>query len=54
VAITATVIAAVAERGLALGDLIHRSPALNARDRLKCARLEPAAPRRSTDFDQFH
>ncbi|ANM08931.1 MULTISPECIES: TetR family transcriptional regulator [unclassified Rhizobium] len=39
-AITATVIAAVDERSLALGELIHRTPALKARDQLKYARLE--------------
>ncbi|MBY5789914.1 TetR family transcriptional regulator [Rhizobium leguminosarum] len=39
-AITATVIAAVEEPGLALGDLIHRTPALKARDQLKYAKLE--------------
>ncbi|MGR9244332.1 TetR family transcriptional regulator [Rhizobium leguminosarum] len=39
-AITATVIAAVDEPGLALGDLIHRTPALKARDQLKYAKLE--------------
>jgi len=39
-AIIATVIAAVDERGLALAELIHRTPALNARDQLKYARLE--------------
>lgn len=39
-AITATVIASVDERGLALGELIHRTPALKARDQLKYARLE--------------
>ncbi|MBY3463926.1 TetR family transcriptional regulator [Rhizobium laguerreae] len=39
-AITATVIAAVDEPGLALGELIHRTPALKARDQLKYAKLE--------------
>ncbi|MFL5020527.1 MAG: TetR family transcriptional regulator [Rhizobium sp.] len=39
-AITATVIASVDEPGLASGDLIHRTPALKARDQLKYARLE--------------
>ncbi|RXT28168.1 TetR family transcriptional regulator [Rhizobium leguminosarum] len=39
-AITATVIAAVDEPGLALGDFIHRTPALKARDQLKYAKLE--------------
>ncbi|RFC00690.1 TetR family transcriptional regulator [Rhizobium leguminosarum bv. trifolii] len=39
-AITATVVASVDERGLALGELIHRTPALKARDQLKYARLE--------------
>ncbi|EJC82335.1 transcriptional regulator [Rhizobium leguminosarum bv. trifolii WSM2297] len=39
-AITATVIASVDERSLALGELIHSTPALNARDQLKYARLE--------------
>ncbi|AHF82227.1 TetR family transcriptional regulator [Rhizobium leguminosarum bv. trifolii WSM1689] len=39
-AITATVIAAVDEPGLARGNLIHRTPALNARDQLKYAKLE--------------
>ncbi|NEK39158.1 TetR family transcriptional regulator [Rhizobium leguminosarum] len=39
-AITATVIAAVDEPGLARGDLIHRTPALKARDQLKYAKLE--------------
>ncbi|PDT01192.1 TetR family transcriptional regulator [Rhizobium chutanense] len=39
-AISATVIASVDERGLALAELIHRTPALKARDQLKYARLE--------------
>ncbi|MDU0308752.1 TetR family transcriptional regulator [Rhizobium sp. 10PS4] len=39
-AITATVIASVDEPGLALGELIHRTPALKARDQLKYAKLE--------------
>ena len=39
-AITATVIASVDEPGLARGDLIHRTPALKARDQLKYAKLE--------------
>ncbi|MBY5437569.1 TetR family transcriptional regulator [Rhizobium leguminosarum] len=39
-AITATVIAAVDEPGLARGELIHRTPALKARDQLKYAKLE--------------
>lgn len=39
-AITATVIASVDERGLALGELIHQTPALKARDQLKYAKLE--------------
>ncbi|MBY3167238.1 TetR family transcriptional regulator [Rhizobium laguerreae] len=39
-AITATVIAAVDEPSLALGELIHRTPALKARDQLKYAKLE--------------
>ncbi|MBY3070123.1 TetR family transcriptional regulator [Rhizobium laguerreae] len=39
-AITASVIAAVDEPGLALGELIHRTPALKARDQLKYAKLE--------------
>ncbi|MGO6908338.1 TetR family transcriptional regulator, partial [Rhizobium ruizarguesonis] len=38
--ITATAIASVEEPGLALGELIHRTPALKARDQLKYARLE--------------
>ncbi|RUM02770.1 TetR family transcriptional regulator [Rhizobium chutanense] len=41
-AISATVIASVDERGLALAELIHRTPALKARDQLKYARLEQA------------
>ncbi|MBB4239258.1 TetR family transcriptional regulator [Rhizobium esperanzae] len=41
-AITATVIASIDERGLALAELIHRTPALKARDQLKYARLEQA------------
>ncbi|MGO7660781.1 TetR family transcriptional regulator, partial [Rhizobium ruizarguesonis] len=40
VAITATVIASVEEPGLARGELIHRTPALKARDQLKYARRE--------------
>ncbi|MBY3083668.1 TetR family transcriptional regulator [Rhizobium laguerreae] len=39
-AITATVIASVDEPGLALGELIHRTPVLKARDQLKYAKLE--------------
>ncbi|PDS80528.1 TetR family transcriptional regulator [Rhizobium sp. L43] len=39
-ALTATVIASVDERGLALAELIHDTPALRARDQLKYARLE--------------
>ncbi|MBB2755110.1 UNVERIFIED_ORG: AcrR family transcriptional regulator [Rhizobium aethiopicum] len=39
-AITAAVLASVDERGLALSELIHRTPALKARDQLKYARLE--------------
>ncbi|MBP2442568.1 TetR family transcriptional regulator [Rhizobium leguminosarum] len=39
-AITATVIASVDERGLALSELIRRTPALKARDQVKYARLE--------------
>ena len=39
-AITATVIASIDERGLALGELIRRTPALKARDQLKYARVE--------------
>ncbi|MDC9808580.1 MULTISPECIES: TetR family transcriptional regulator [Rhizobium] len=39
-AIAATVIASVDERGLALAELIHDTPALKARDQLKYARLE--------------
>jgi AcrR family transcriptional regulator len=39
-AITATVIASVDERGLALGELIRCTPALKARDQLKYAKLE--------------
>ncbi|MBB3645423.1 AcrR family transcriptional regulator [Rhizobium sp. BK619] len=39
-AITATVIASIDERGLALAELIHRTPALRARDQLKYARVE--------------
>jgi AcrR family transcriptional regulator len=39
-AITATVVASADERGLALSELIHCTPALKARDQLKYARLE--------------
>ncbi|MBY5571417.1 TetR family transcriptional regulator [Rhizobium leguminosarum] len=39
-AITATVVTSVDEPGLALGELIHRTPVLKARDQLKYAKLE--------------
>jgi AcrR family transcriptional regulator len=39
-ALVATVIASADERGLALGELIQRTPALKARDQLKYAKLE--------------
>lgn len=39
-AITATVVASADDRGLALGELIHCTPALKARDQLKYAKLE--------------
>jgi len=39
-AITATVVASADERGVALSELIHCTPALKARDQLKYARLE--------------
>lgn len=39
-ALMATVVASTDERGLALGKLIHATPALKARDQLKYAKLE--------------
>jgi AcrR family transcriptional regulator len=39
-ALMATVVASADERGLALGKLIHGTPALKARDQLKYAKLE--------------